>query len=241
MQQTDTDLSQKLASVIPGALATRQTLPQVPELSLWLMDEAYPQFELGSDDIARIMQYPAYWAFCWASGQVMARWILDNPGWVRGLTVLDFGCGSGVVAIAAAKAGAARVIACDNDPDALLATRKNAAIAGVTLDYLDDFDCRPAVIDRLLVADVLYDRANLPLLKLFLRSAEQVLVADSRIRNFSEPGYERVLKAQSCTVPDLSESEEFNSVSLYLGSALQATEQGDGGDHDGHAQQMTPA
>lgn len=220
---SEAELSNLLASVIPGARATRQSLPQVSELQLWLMDENYPQAELGSDDIARIMQYPAYWAFCWASGQVMARWILDHPEWLRGCSVLDFGCGSGVVAIAAAKAGAARVIACDNDPDAILATRKNADLGGVTLEYLADFEQRPEQIDRLLVADVLYDRANLPLLQQFLAAADQVLVADSRIRNFSEPGYQRLLKAQSCTVPDLSESEEFNSVSLYLGSALQAT------------------
>ena len=69
----------------------------------------------------------------------------------------------------------------------------------------------------MIVADVLYDRANLPLLKTFLERADNVLLADSRIRDFSEPGYVRLGGERAFTVPDLAESEEFSHVSLYHG------------------------
>ncbi|MEE9282240.1 MAG: 50S ribosomal protein L11 methyltransferase, partial [Myxococcota bacterium] len=72
----------------------------------------------------------------WAGGQVLARWLLDHPAAVRGKRVLDFGCGSGVVAIAAALAGAASVVACDTDGAALEACRENAVLNGVRLELL---------------------------------------------------------------------------------------------------------
>ena len=74
-----------------------------------------------------------FWAFCWASGQLLARYVLDHPELVRGRRVLDFGCGSGVVAIAAALAGAESAVACDCDPLALEAARANAALNGVAV------------------------------------------------------------------------------------------------------------
>ena len=97
-----------------------------------------------------------------------ARWLAERPDWVRGKRVLDFGAGSGVAAIAAAKAGAAEVVACDLDPLALAACRANAALNGVELRYSQDFFGEADRFDLILVADVLYDRANLPLLDQFL-------------------------------------------------------------------------
>ena len=73
-------------------------------------------------EILDIQTYLAYWAFCWASGQVLARYLLDHPERVRGKVVMDVGAGSGVVGIAAKIAGAKRVIACDIDPNALAAS-----------------------------------------------------------------------------------------------------------------------
>lgn len=87
-----------------------------PELALYLFDPAVLDGPLSHDEAQAVVAEPAYWSFCWASGQVLARWLLRHPERVAGQTVLDFGTGSGVVAVAAAKAGAARVIACDLDP-----------------------------------------------------------------------------------------------------------------------------
>ena len=118
-------------------------------------------------------------------------------------------------AIAAAKAGAAEVVACDLDPLALAASRANAALNGVTLNYSDDFFAEADRYDLILVADVLYDRANLPLLDHFLSRGKQALVADSRVKDFQHPRYQRLHMLKACTWPDLAEPQEFRQVSLY--------------------------
>ncbi|WP_022957577.1 50S ribosomal protein L11 methyltransferase [Spongiibacter tropicus] len=215
-------LQSRLRDFIPGADLSAQTLPLAPELQLWLLDECYPQHLLDSEQIQRIMNYPAYWCFCWGSGQVMARYLLDHPELVRGKSVVDFGCGSAVAAIAAAKAGAASVVACDLDPDAILSSYLNAELNAVELEYSADFFADERHYDVILVADVLYDRANLPLLDCFRQRADTVLVADSRVKNFSVPGYRHIQFQHATTIPDLSESEEFSRINLYLGEADQA-------------------
>lgn len=215
-------LQSRLRDFIPGADLSAQNLPLAPELQLWLLDECYPQHLLDSEQIQRIMNYPAYWCFCWGSGQVMARYLLDHPELVRGKSVVDFGCGSAVAAIAAAKAGAASVVACDLDPDAILSSYLNAELNAVELEYSADFFADERHYDVILVADVLYDRANLPLLDRFRQRADTVLVADSRVKNFSVPGYRHIQFQHATTIPDLSESEEFSRINLYLGEADQA-------------------
>lgn len=154
--------------------------------------------------------------FCWASGQVLARYILDNPRWVKGKRVLDFGCGSGVVAVAAALAGAEEVIACDIDPLAIEATRINAQLNNVSLTLSDDYFEIAGDIDMIIVADVLYDRENFVWLQRFLRRAPRVLIADSRVKDFDHPPYRLIDQRESYTMPDLDESAEFRDVRIYL-------------------------
>ncbi len=190
-------------------------LPLTPEISLFLINGDFPQHQLTQEEILAVMRCPAYWAFCWASGQVLAQFIIEQPEWVRGKRVLDFGCGSGVVAIAAAKAGAKTVYACDIDADAILATTANADYNQVELELVADFHQVTEDIDLIIVADVLYDRENLPWLGLFLDRADEVLVADSRVRNFSYPPYQLIDRRQGTTVPDLDEFDEFRDVRIY--------------------------
>lgn len=208
-------LNSALHDTIPGATLSICTLPDCQELKLWLLDANYPQHQLSSDALLRIMNEPLYWIFCWASGQVLARYIRDNKQLVAGKRVVDFGCGSGVAAIAAAKAGAVEVIACDIDPLAIDATKLNAELNNVELTLSNDFNKITGDCDVILVADVLYDATNLPWLALFSRRAECVLVADSRIKNFNYPPYEYLKTMSSNTLPDLDESEEFRHVKLY--------------------------
>ncbi len=120
-----------------------------------------------------------------------------NPDYVRGKRVLDFGAGSGVVAIAAKQAGAAEVVACDIDTLALLACKANAELNGVELSYSDDFYQLNEQFDVLLAADVLYDISNRHFLDEFLQRVKQVLVADSRVKNFPAPHYQKKLAEQS--------------------------------------------
>jgi len=186
------------------------------EISLYLFDPAVLEGPLSHEEAQAVVAEPAYWSFCWASGQVLARWILEHPGCVRGKVVLDFGTGSGVVAVAAALAGAARVIACDLDSAALDAAAANATLNGVSLEYCEDWNRRPEGVDLVTAADVLYDPENRPLLDVFLTAAPEVLLADSRVRELGNGAYKRQAVIEARTWPDLNEFEEFNRVRIYL-------------------------
>ncbi len=203
-----------LGELLGDARLCIATLPGT-DLRLWLIDPTNMDRAFSPEETRRILEEPPYWSFCWASGLVLARWLAEHPEWARGKRVLDFGAGSGVAAIAAARAGAAEVVACDLDPLALQACRANAALNGVTLGYSEDFFAEADRFDLIIVADVLYDRANLPLLDQFLSRGREVLVADSRVRDFQHPLYERLDILDACTWPDLAEPAEFRQVSLY--------------------------
>lgn len=210
-------LQAALADLLGDARLGAETLPGT-DIRLWLIDAANMDRAFSPEETRRILEEPPYWSFCWASGLVLARWLAENPERVRGKRVLDFGAGSGVAAIAAAKAGAAEVVACDLDPLALAACRANAELNGVQLGYSTDFFAEPDRYDLIIVADVLYDRANLPLLDHFLSRGREALVADSRVRDFQHSLYSRLEILDACTWPDLAEPAEFRRVSLYHAS-----------------------
>ncbi|WP_314019685.1 class I SAM-dependent methyltransferase [Stutzerimonas degradans] len=203
-----------LNALLGDARLVAEPLPDT-DLRLWLIDAANMDRAFSPEETRRILEDPPYWCFCWASGLVLARWLAERPQWVRDKRVLDFGAGSGVAAIAAAKAGAAEVVACDLDPLALAACRANAALNDVELRYSQDFFAEADRYDLIIVADVLYDRANLPLLDHFLSRGREALVADSRVRDFAHPLYRRLDVLDACTWPDLAEPAEFRQVSLY--------------------------
>ncbi|PKF69867.1 protein methyltransferase [Pseudomonas fluvialis] len=207
-------LLQPLRQLLGDASLVAERLPGT-DLTLWLIDAQNMDRAFSPEETRRILEEPPYWCFCWASGLAMARWLVEQPHWVQGKRVLDFGAGSGVAAIAAARAGAAEVVACDLDPLALQACRENAALNGVSLGYSADFFAEADRFDLILVADVLYDRANLPLLDHFLSRGKQALVADSRVKDFQHPRYQRLHMLEACTWPDLAEPQEFRQVSLY--------------------------
>lgn len=187
-----------------------------PRIALYLFDPGVLEGPLSHEEAQAVVAEPAYWSFCWASGQVLAQWILDNPHWVAGKRVLDFGSGSGVVAVASALAGARQAIACDTDPAALDAARANAELNGVEIGLCDDWDNRPAGLDVVTAADVLYDPENRSLLGVFRESAGRVLLADSRMKVLGDDGYRKQATIEARTWPDLHEFEEFNRVRIYL-------------------------
>lgn len=220
MTDTSATLNACIHNMLPDAFLSAQTLPQCCDIKLWLVDPTPMQRRFSQDEILAIQAYPAYWAFCWASGQVLARYILDNPELVRNKRVMDFGAGSGVVAIACVMAGAKQVIACDIDPDARLSCQENAKLNNVEFELHGDLFEFKQDIDLLIAADVLYDKANLPLLDVFLTKAPEVLVADSRVKNFDFPPYQTIGHIDSFTVPDLDELNEFRLVNLYKASRI---------------------
>ena len=211
---TPLDLQQSLSELLGDARLVVTDLPGTA-LKLWLIDPQNMDRSFTADETRRILYEPPYWAFCWASGLALARYLAEQPHWVQGKRVLDFGAGSGVAAIAAARAGALEVLVCDLDPLALAACRANAELNDVQLHYSSDFFAEADRFDLILVADVLYDRENLPLLDQFLTRGQQVLVADSRVRDFKHPLYRQLDSLKALTLPDLAEPHEFRHVSLY--------------------------
>ena len=131
----------------------------VPEVSLHLADEDLPLYRAGEDELAALGIGTPYWAFAWAGGQALARYLMDNPEVIAGKHALDFGAGSGLVAIAAAKAGAASVIASDIDPVAIEATLLNCAVNNVDFEVTtDDLIGTDSGWNPLLIGDVFYDK-----------------------------------------------------------------------------------
>jgi predicted nicotinamide N-methyase len=126
----------------PAAFVRRNTViaapPLVPEIRLHLATEVTPIWLATEESLARDGLPPPFWAFAWAGGQALARYLLDRPEMVAGRDVLDFGSGSGLVAIAAAKAGAARVGAAEIDPFAAGAIAANAALNNVEIGMIGD-------------------------------------------------------------------------------------------------------
>ncbi|WP_292316785.1 methyltransferase [Mesorhizobium sp.] len=134
--------------------------PHVPEVLLHLADEAHDLWLRTEEELAEIGLPPPFWAFAWSGGQGLARYVLDNPGTVRGRRVLDFASGSGLVAIAAMKAGAKQVIAADIDPFCETAIALNLESNRVVAEFLGT-DCvgTDDGWDVVLAGDVFYDKA----------------------------------------------------------------------------------
>ena len=135
-------------------------VPHAPEISLHVADEVTPLWQKTEEELGQLGLPPPFWAFAWAGGQALARYILDHPASVSGKRVLDFASGSGLVAIAAAKAGAAHVLAADIDLFAREAMRINAAANGVALDIAEDdvLGRYDHAADVILAGDIFYDR-----------------------------------------------------------------------------------
>ena len=110
--------------------------PLVPEIRLHLASEATPLWQATEESLTRGAVPPPYWAFAWAGGQALARYLLDRPETVAGRAVLDFGSGSGLVAIAAARAAARHVLAAEIDPFAIAAIAANAALNDVAVEVM---------------------------------------------------------------------------------------------------------
>ena len=113
-------------------------VPLVDEISLYLADEAVPLWQKTEEELNEDGLPPPFWAFAWAGGQALARYVLDHADCVRGKRVLDFASGSGLVAIAAMKAGARETTAADIDAFALEAVKLNASENDVALQCLDE-------------------------------------------------------------------------------------------------------
>jgi predicted nicotinamide N-methyase len=174
--------------VTPAAFVLANTClmtpPLVPEITLHLAPEPIALWERTEWDTGQAGLPPPFWAFPWAGGQVLARYLLDHPECTAGRTVLDLAAGSGLVAIAAAKAGAAAVTPSETDPLACTAIELNSTANSVTLEATlgDVLDGVTAGNDLVLVGDGFYERLMaerlLPFLERARASGAVVLIGD---------------------------------------------------------------
>ncbi|RMF15804.1 MAG: methyltransferase domain-containing protein [Candidatus Dadabacteria bacterium] len=207
-------MSVSLPALPAGLSLDLQQPPDLPELCFWLLDPDSAARPVADPALFRsLLDAPPYWTILWPAGRVLARAILDREIDVTGKTVLDFGCGSGIVAIAAARAGAAHVVAADQDLEALTATGANARANGVRLDTQPDAFAGPERVDVCIVADVFYDPENLPLLSRLRSRCRTLIVADCRTDRLDGRPPDTI--ARSATWPDVDVSEQFRNVAIW--------------------------
>ena len=135
--------------------------PLVPELKLHLAHEALPIWQKTEDELGEIGLPPPFWAFAWAGGQALARYILDTPSTVKGKRIVEIASGSGMVGIAAMKAGAKSVLAADIDLFSVAAIEVNSALNDVLLKFTSKNLLQGAVpaADLILVGDLFYEKS----------------------------------------------------------------------------------
>jgi predicted nicotinamide N-methyase len=159
--------------------------PLAPEIRLRLADEAVPIWEKTEEELGAMGLPPPFWAFAWAGGQALARYVLDNPGLVRGKRVLDFASGSGLIAIAAAKAGASEIAASDIDAFAIAAIEANSAENGAAVrPRHEDLIGADEGWEVVLAGDIAYEKelagAAMDWLASLARRGATVLIGDPR-------------------------------------------------------------
>ena len=190
----------------------------VPEISLHLASELVPLWQASEAELERMNVPPPYWAFAWAGGQALSRYLLDNPALVRGKTVLDFGAGSGLQGLAAARAGASRVLALDIDPFACAAIGLNAtvnhlAVEVSTEDLIGDACERFEVI---LAGDVCYERPMAGRVEVWLKAlsaaGKLVLMGDPGRTYLPRDGLERVTGYAVKTTREIEDTDLRNAV-----------------------------
>nr|WP_296070103.1 50S ribosomal protein L11 methyltransferase [uncultured Actinoplanes sp.] len=207
---------------MPQPITTLMPVPLVPEISLHLVAGTVGLFDLSGGEY-RSDEPPPFWAFVWAGGQALARYLLDHPEKVAGKRVHDLATGSGIVAIAAAKAGATEVAATDLDPASVAAAHRNARANGVALSNTSEKSKLSAkgadgekslkmdVPDVLLAGDVYYSPAVAPQMTAAFRAARregaEVLVGDPGRGHFPERLFERVAEYVVPVPPALEEAE----------------------------------
>jgi predicted nicotinamide N-methyase len=192
------------------------TPPLVPEIRLLLASEVVALWRKTEEALEREGVPPPYWAFAWAGGQALARYLLDQGLTAR--SALDFGAGSGLVAIAAKKAGAAKVLAADIDPFAAAAIAANAGANGVEIEVTADDVIGREGWDAILVGDMCYERPLAERLLAWLRERARagalVLLGDPGRAYFPQTGVEKLASYSVPTTLEL-EDRELRETGVY--------------------------
>lgn len=190
-----------------------QPVPHAPEISLWVADELTPIWRLTEEELGEMGVPPPFWAFAWAGGQALSRWLLDHPEEVAGKRVLDFAAGSGLVGIAAMKAGAVSALCADIDPFCGAAVRLNGEANGVALTFTADdlLDAPPPDVDVICAGDVCYEKPMTERVLAWLGEAKargvRVIIGDPGRTYFPKTGLEFLAEYRVPTTRELEDQE----------------------------------
>lgn len=204
-------LQNQISELFQAELET-VTLTDV-NIELALVESGIESRMYDSEQVDTIWSNMPYWAFAWSSGRALARYLLDHPLLVKDKTILDFGAGSGIVAIAALKAGAKKAWACDIDDMALISCEVNAQLNEVTLNVCHEIEDAPEA-DLLVVGDVLYDPRNHQLADQLFSQDKPVIWAESRAQTKLSQ-YGPVAHYQAQTQPNLGGFDEHQDIHIY--------------------------
>lgn len=209
------------ASADPAGFIRRNTAlhepPLVPEVKLHLATEIVPIWQMTEEELEKSGLPPPFWAFAWAGGQALSRYILDNPEIVSGKNVLDFGAGSGLIGIAAVKAGAKFVLSADIDNFAVEAIRINAASNGVAVEATaeDLVGVENRGWEVILVGDMCYERPLAERIEAWLRllagEGVTVLIGDPGRTYLPKTGLEKIVSYAVMTTRELEDTDVRNT------------------------------
>ena len=199
------------------ALLSRRSVVLLPEIELWLASEVYELWKVTEALSAEDKNLP-YWAFAWAGGQALARYVLDHPELVRGQHVLDLGAGSGVVGIAASASGAIRVTCVDPDAFAQMACLANAELNQALLEVVGGVEEVSTPVDIVLAGDIFYDRemsrSVFDDLKDFVDRGAKVLSGDPS-RGFAPRGQFRQIASYDVAVMAVVEEHGIKKTGIF--------------------------
>lgn len=206
-------LTREAAAAFVRDNARLMSPPLVPEIKLYLAEESVPIWQKSEEELGEMNVPPPYWAFAWAGGQALARYLLDNPGLCASQNVIDLGSGSGMTAIAAAKCGAASVLAADIDQFALASCRLNAAANGVAFATTSDdvLASAPQQAGVLLIGDLFYERALAERVIVYIEAAKKlgtaVYIGDPQRSYFPRDRFTLLTSYHVPVTRDLEDSE----------------------------------
>ena len=178
----------------------------------FLLEEASAAEPVPGESFSQVMDSPPFWSLLWPSGNLLCKFLGRHPDLVRGRNCVDLGCGSGLVSVACARAGA-QVVAADSDPQSLEACRLNVLANNADCTIVDYWS--PTACDTVILADFLYDDSNLGILHEMSGVCDEIFVLDCRLERLELESFQYLGSATGIAVPDLDPHREFGRLRCW--------------------------
>lgn len=207
---SEESLQSALSRLVPQAKLEWQGIPHTA-LEGFLLEFHSANLPLPAESVDQVMDTPPFWSLLWPAGRELCQLFSHHPHLLADRSAVDLGCGSGLVAVAMAQAGA-RVVAADSDEVSLQSSVLNGRRNGVELSISTAWTGQT---DSLILADFLYDESNLEQLSSLCQVCGEILVVDSRLKSLSYPGFQHFGEREGLAFPDLDPHREFGFLNLW--------------------------